>query len=158
MTQESQYLAALGNSATFDIAGNVLTIRDASGAMQVVATKAEPITLAGSSWKVVNVNNGNQAVVSLVQGTEITLDFGTDGRVSGSAGCNSYTGSYQSTETTLKVGALAATLKLCTDPAGVMEQETQYLAALQKAVTFDISGSTLTIRDTEGAMQVVASQ
>ena len=35
----------------------------------------------------------------------------------------------------------------CDKPAGVMDQEQQYLAALQNAATYEISGSNLTIRD-----------
>ena len=39
MEQEAKYLAALQNAATYSIEGNTLTIRDAGGAMQVVATR-----------------------------------------------------------------------------------------------------------------------
>jgi heat shock protein HslJ len=47
---------------------------------------------------------------------------------------------------------------VCETPEGVMGQEAQFLAALQNSATFDISGSTLTIRDAGGAMQVVATR
>jgi len=87
MDQEQQYLAALQNAATFEIAGDTLTIRDASGAMQVVAKTNTPAGLPGTSWKVMNYNNGKQAVVGLLTGTEINLNFGTDGRLSGNSGC-----------------------------------------------------------------------
>lgn len=158
MAQEQQYLTALQNAATYEISNNSLTIRDASGATQVVATKSEPASLSGTVWSVVNYNNGKEAVVSILADTKITLDFGTDGTVSGVSGCNNYTGTFESTDTTLKVGALASTLKLCTEPEGVMDQETQYLAALQNSATYDITNNTLTIRDASGAMQVVATR
>jgi heat shock protein HslJ len=35
-------------------------------------------------------------------------------------------------------------------------QEAQYLAALQRAATYDITDGTLTIRDAGGASQVIA--
>lgn len=159
MDQEAQYLAALQNSATFDVAGNNLTIRDASGAMQVTATRSTaPTGLAGTAWQVTGVNNGNQGVVSIINGTELTLMFGTDGKVSGNGGCNSFNGSYESKDAALKIGPLASTRKACATPDGVMTQETQYLTALQNAATYDISGNTLTIRDASGATQVVAGQ
>lgn len=157
MEQEQQYLTALQSAATFELNGGILTIRNAEGATQVVAIPYTPPALAGSSWDVVNVNNGKQAVVTLVPDSKITLNFGADGQVSGNSGCNTYSGSYEANGDKLKVGPLASTRMFCESPAGAMDQEQQYLTALQNAATFDISGGTLTIRDAEGAMQVVAT-
>ena len=158
MDQETKYLAALQNAATYVIEGNTLTIRDAGGAMQVVATKAAASSgLGGTSWTVINYNNGNEAVVGMIAGSEVTLNFGTDGTVSGSAGCNRYTGGYQAENQTLKVGQLATTMMMCASPEGVMEQETKYLTALQNAATYSIDGNMLTIRDASGATQVIAT-
>lgn len=158
MAQEQQYLTALQSAQTYEIAGDTLTIRDNSGAMQVVAKMVAPASLAGTAWDVTGYNNGKQALVSLIIGTEITLNFGTDNRVSGSAGCNNYTGGFESTDTTLKVGALASTQRACIAPEGINEQEAQYLAALQNSATYEIAGDTLTIRDSSGAMQVTATK
>jgi heat shock protein HslJ len=157
MEQETQFLTALQNAATYELSNNTLTIRDAGGATQVVAALAAPAALAGTNWDVTSVNNGKEAVVSLILDTKITLSFGTDDRVSGNAGCNTYNGPYTSTDTTLTVGPLINTLMACLEPSGLMEQETQYLAALQKAATYEIQGTKLTIRDAGGAMQVVAT-
>ncbi|NTV37583.1 MAG: META domain-containing protein, partial [Anaerolineales bacterium] len=85
-----------------------------------------------------NYNKGNQAVVGMITGSEVTLNFGADGQVSGSAGCNRYTGPYQSEGGNLKVGELATSRMMCPSPEGVMEQETRYLAALQNAATYSI--------------------
>lgn len=158
MEQETQYLAALQNAATYEIAGDTLTTRDADGAMQVVARKREPVTLTNTAWNVVNINNGQQAVVGLIENIKITLNFGADGTVSGNAGCNNFTGSYESGDGTLQVGPLASTKIFCASPSGVMDQEAQFLAALQNAATYEIANDQLTIRDTEGAMQVVAAR
>jgi len=78
--------------------------------------------------------------------------------LSGNSGCNTYNGGYEASGTTLKVGPLVSTQKACATPAGVMEQEQQYLAALQNAATYEIAGNTLTIRDASGATQVVATE
>jgi heat shock protein HslJ len=40
MALEGQFLAALGNTATYEMSGNTLTLRDASGAMQATFTAA----------------------------------------------------------------------------------------------------------------------
>jgi heat shock protein HslJ len=158
MEQETKYLAALQNAATYVIEGNTLTIRDAGGAMQVVATKAAASSgLGGTSWTVINYNNGNEAVVGMITGSEVTLNFGADGNVNGNAGCNRYSGAYQAENQTLTVGQLVTTMMMCASPEGVMEQETKYLAALQKAATYSIDGNMLTIRDASGATQVIAT-
>jgi len=157
MEQEQQYLAALQNAATFEIAGDTLTIRDASGAMQVVAKASTPAGLSGTSWQVTMYNNGKEAVVGLIAESKVTLSFGADGQVSGKSGCNTYSGGYETSGDQLKIGPLASTRMFCEKPAGVMDQEQQYLTALQNAATYEIAGSTLTIRDAGGAMQVVAA-
>jgi heat shock protein HslJ len=40
MTLEGQYLAALGNTATYELSGGTLTLRDSSGAIQATFTAA----------------------------------------------------------------------------------------------------------------------
>ena len=133
----------------------ILEIKMDSGSM--IFAPSAPAGLPGTSWGVISYNNGREAVVSLLTGTDISLIFGTDGQVSGNAGCNTYSGGYQAGGKALKVGPLARTRMFCDTPAGVMEQEQQYLAALQNAAAFEIAGDTLTIRDASGAMQVVAA-
>jgi hypothetical protein len=107
-----------------------------------------PDPLAGTRWEVTNINNGAGAVVGLLAGTKISLDFGTSnvGQVSGRAGCNTYFGPYTAGGNSLTVSRPATTSLLCPEPAGVMEQEQQYLAALQSAATFTIQGDQLAIR------------
>ena len=51
----------------------------------------------------------------------------------GSAGCNPYATTYQVQGNTLTISSLSITGQLCTEPPGIMEQETAYLAALPKA-------------------------
>jgi heat shock protein HslJ len=153
---ESAIVAALGNAATYTATRTNLTMFDTSGAtvLQYGAAPADP--LAGTSWNVTGINNGNQAVVSPATGTTVTLAFGTDGTVSGSGGCNTYNGSVAVNGAAISFGPLAATQMACPQP--VMDQEAQFFAALAASSTFDVSGSTLTMRDTGGAMQVTAAK
>jgi len=65
--------------------------------------------------------------------------------VSGSSGCNSYSGSYETDEKEISFGPLASTLMACMDPDDVMEQESQYLAWLQEAQTFSVTQGELMI-------------
>ena len=46
--------------------------------------------LTDTAWEVVNYNNGREAVVGLIEGTEISAYFGVEGDLTGNAGCNQY--------------------------------------------------------------------
>lgn len=83
--------------------------------------------LHGTSWRLVDLGEGQQPVLP---DTEITLLI-DDGQISGSAGCNNYTGSLTSDAAVLQsfqVGPLATTRKFCPDP--ISTQETTYLTLL----------------------------
>ncbi|HEX74240.1 MAG TPA: META domain-containing protein [Dehalococcoidia bacterium] len=83
---------------------------------------------------------------SVLQGTEITAVFdGTEGQVHGYAGCNNYFGSYHIINNKLSIQEIAYTEMYRLDPEGVMEQEEQYLKALQAAESYEIEGGRLRI-------------
>ncbi len=151
MDQETLYLAAIQNAATYRIDGDRLELRDAEGALQASYQAAESTALPGTAWRLLFHNNGQEAMVSTIIGTEITALFSEDGQISGSSGCNDYTGSYETEDDAITIGPLALTRKLCSDPEGIMEQEAQYIAALQNAATFKIDGDQLDIRDADGS-------
>jgi uncharacterized lipoprotein YbaY len=112
----------------------------------------QTMELAGTSWTATGVNNGQGAVVTLLAGTEITANFGADGKLTGSAGCNNYSAAYQTAGNTLTIGPAAATRKLCSQPEGLMEQETRYLAALGAVATYQLRGNKLELRTADGAL------
>ena len=151
MQQASAYITALTQAATYRIDGQQLTLLDASGKTLATFTKQNS-ELGGTSWIVTGYNNGKQAVVSVVIGSKLTADFSADGKLSGSAGCNNYTATYAASGKSIKIGPAASTRKMCADPAGVMEQETQFLKALETAATYHIDGNQLELRTTDGAL------
>jgi heat shock protein HslJ len=66
----------------------------------------------------------------VLPGTEITATF-SETEVAGSAGCNDYTGALTPVDDYFTVGPAATTLRACSEPDGIMEQEQAYLAALE---------------------------
>ena len=151
MDQESAYLKALGDARTFTATKDQLTLKDASG-KNLAVYEVQSQDLAGSSWEVTGYNNGKQAVTSVLAGSTITAEFGKDGVLSGKGGCNDYSGPYVVTGNKIKIGPLVSTRMACAEPAGVMEQETQYLAALESAATYKIEGNALELRTADGAL------
>jgi heat shock protein HslJ len=149
--QETAFFVALDSVATYELEVEQLVLQDTNG--QGVATFAPVKTagLPGSSWLVRGYNNGKQAVVSVIIGTELTAIFTTDGNLNGSSGCNTYNSSYQVDGESIAIGPAITTLRACAEPEGIMAQEEQYLAALQTAATYKINGERLEMRTAAGS-------
>lgn len=118
----------------------------ATAAATEIATETD---LAGTSWQLVAFGPPN-ASLPVIPESIVTIEFGTNGEVGGSGGCNSYGGQYQTEGNTLTVSEIVSTLRACLDD-GVTEQEMGYLAALQLADSFEISEDMLTIAYGEGS-------
>ena len=121
-----------------------LILKDAEG--KILATFVVlSQDLTGTSWKVASYNNGKEAVVGLIEGTEITATFDDD-QVSGSAGCNRYFAGFAVEGGSITIDMPGATMMFCETPAGVMEQEAAYLTALASAATYVNNGDSLEFR------------
>jgi heat shock protein HslJ len=151
MDQENAYFQALDAAKSYAVKGDQLTLKDGSG-KALASYKAQSQSLAGTSWLTIGYNNGKQAVTSVMAGTELTAVFGKDGNLTGSSGCNTFSGSYKTDGDKITIGPLASTRMYCGEPAGVMDQESQYLAALQSAATYKIEGTKLELRTADGAL------
>ena len=104
-------------------------------------TEAPPTSpLEGTSWE----------LQGALPDAQITAEF-RGGAISGSSGCNTYSGPYfTSGANDIAVGALVTSQMACDE--AVMQQEQNYLAALGSAQSFAINGSTLTINHAGGAL------
>lgn len=106
-----------------------------TGKAEVVEAPAEAVLTAlpsapsieGIVWRAEDIGGGG-----IIDRSRATLTFGADGRVSGSASCNSYTGSYARDRGTLSFTlALVTTEKACAP--SLMDQERRFLAMLGAA-------------------------
>ena len=112
-------------------------------------------SLAKTSWDVTGYNNGKEAVVGPITGTNPTIIFGDDGTISGNAGCNTFSGTYSLKGESISIGTLATTQRECIEPEGITEQESSFLTYLQKADTWLIQGDMLYLRTAEDSLAVV---
>jgi len=102
-------------------------------------------SLAGSQWRLESFGKeGDERPV--VDGTTITIQFGTDGRASGSSGCNSYSGTYNAEGDHLSFAEMISTMRACVEPRA-NEQEQKYMAALRAITRFKVSDSQLLLSD-----------
>lgn len=111
--------------------------------------------LGGTSWRVTAINNGKQAVQSLIAYTEITADFKTDGTIAGSAGCNRYTAAYAVSGKEIKIERAASTRMICMEPPGIMEQEKLYLDMLESVRSYHMSAGQLRLLKADGSAAVI---
>ncbi|WP_338466802.1 YbaY family lipoprotein [Novosphingobium sp. ZN18A2] len=65
----------------------------------------------------------------LIDNSHVTILFGTDGRVSGSTGCNTFSASYTANGNALSIGPVATTRRACL-PA-LDKQQARFLEAMQ---------------------------
>lgn len=143
--QETAFVAALNGATTWRHGPDGLMISGTAG--DIVATEGiaegppgdaasgEPITdLAGTSWTLREMG-GTADFAHLVP----TLAFGTDGTLSGFAGCNQFNAPYTSSGGDLLLGSLVTTKMACIRPGSVVEST--YLEALVGVKTWSIDGS-----------------
>ncbi len=156
MRQADEYRGALERAAIHQIAEGRLLLLDEEGT-PLATFREELQELAGTAWEVTAYNSGRQAVVSVLQDTSLTLNFDLDGRLSGSAGCNTFGAGFEASGGELRLSPVAATRRNCSEPPGIMEQEAQFLAALESAVSYRISGGRLELRDAGGSLAVTAT-
>ena len=152
MEQESSYLSLLSTVKSATVDDNHLTMSNAQGTPvlsfeKIVPPLPEP--LVGTTWRLDSFYTAD-AVSSVISGTTITAVFEEDGRVTGSAGCNTYFARYNFSGNLLSISTIGTTKMHCSAP-GVMQQESIYLALLGKITTFTIEGERMSVADAKGA-------
>jgi heat shock protein HslJ len=144
MQIESGYLETLASVGSWRIEDGALVL--AANGEEVL--RYEEAQLLGS-WQATGYLGGD-AFTSLLSGTEITANFGADGVLGGSSGCNTYSSTYTIDGRSIELGQIAVTAMACAEPEGVMEQEQAYLTALQSAVSYRLTGPALELLDEQG--------
>jgi heat shock protein HslJ len=144
------FMTALISARSYRISSHQLELLEADGTV-LARFSAQSQSLAGTSWHVTGINNGKEAVVSLVAGTSVTVNFATGGKVAGSGGCNNYTSTYTQDGGKLAFTAAAAQRRMCF-ASGVMEQEHAFFKALESVATARMEGNQLELRTADGAL------
>ena len=140
---DPSYEASLVEVASFRIRGATLTLHDRAGRRLLSFRASIGKAALHGGWNATSYYTGN-AVQSVEPGSTLTLEF-AGARVSGDSGCNTFDGGFRVRGVDrIHIGPLAATLRACADPA-LNDQETRYLAALQLAVRYRVTGSSLAL-------------
>lgn len=100
--------------------------------------------LAGSSWFVEVLNGGEVA-----DRGRSTVTFGSDGRATGSTGCNRWSAAATRNGSELTFGQAVSTRMACS--AALMDQEQRFLATLGQTRSFSTDGPFMRLRDAKGS-------
>lgn len=96
--------------------------------------------LADTQWKLIQL--GVQQIVITPPQRPVTLAFSPEGkRIAGSAGCNSYIGTFTDEHGKLQLDPGNMTMMACADPAG--SREHKFVAMLRSADGYRIDGDFL---------------
>ena len=106
------------------------------------------VDLVGPQWQLVSFGPAGSEI-PVVGESAVTLMLDEAGQLSGSGGCNSYSGAYELDNNTLSVDQVASTLMACADDT-LMQQEIDYFAALQTGMSFEVNGDQLTLSSPDG--------
>ena len=110
---------------------------------------ADGPALEGTQWTLVAL--GGEPPLT---GTAPSAEFSAD-QIRGSAGCNTYSGTYAVRGGEISISDVANTEMWCADPEGVMDQEQAFLAALRSAASYRLAGEQLELLDAAGSVTLV---
>ena len=144
MDQETIYLSNLKAAERFTIEGSRLTFYDLKGTILLIYDRkgsAEPILpIAGIPWilDLYRMESGANMPANL--DTEVSILFATDGTLTGTAGCNSYQGTYTpSSSNGISISDPVVSTENYCIAYGVMEQEEAYLALLPSVALYELT-------------------
>ena len=154
MALERVFVQALGAATTYAVDGDTLSIDYDGGVLRFTRSAPEAtLPLEGTPWELTAFGAG-ESVSSLIAGSRITAEF-TQGRVSGSTGCNEYGGSYSMQESAMTFGEIVTTKVACAQE--IMAQEQAFLEALQTATQATIEGGELRVEHAAGTLYFTAA-
>ncbi|OJS99078.1 META domain-containing protein [Marinobacter nauticus] len=110
------------------LAKNILAMLLVTGSLWGCSLSQERATgktmnLAGSQWQVEEIDGDPVA-----EGSDVTIAFTDEGRVSGSSSCNRYQGGWDANGNQLELSRMAATRMACPEP--LIQQENRFLKLL----------------------------
>lgn len=136
----------------------VVTILVLSTALPLAVGAAQPApTLAGTAWVLQEYAVQRAGLVPAVGDQRPTLVFGTDGRVNGTTGCNTYSGPYSEAGDQLTIGPLVTTLAACVDDDLARQEQVLTQVLNGPTVALTRQGSQLTLSAPAGTLVFAAA-
>ncbi|MFZ0530361.1 MAG: META domain-containing protein [Propionicimonas sp.] len=147
MAQEQLFLTTVATVTTVREAGTGLELLDAAQKVALTLVPVQDKPLTGTTWKLSGIIS-NEAVTSPTSGGSVTMRIDA-GELSGKA-CNAFSGPVTAGEDgSFQAGPLRSTKMACASEA-LDTEETAVLTTLEKATSYSIEESTLTLKAPDG--------
>jgi heat shock protein HslJ len=130
----------------------LIVVLSVGGLLLASCSNTSQLTLAGTSWSLLSYTSG-ATITPAAAGVDTHVEFSTDGQVSGSLGCNSFSGEYNQKSGSITFGSMLSTMMACDEPR--MTQESAGFRVLTGQTQFMIEGDILTIQSTDGSSTLV---
>ncbi|MGA2122219.1 MAG: META domain-containing protein [Methanoregula sp.] len=103
-----------------------------------------------NTWSLQSFTDTKGNTVPVLNGTTITAKFSTDGKLTGSGGCNQYSGRYMVQSTLMVVSRVTTTsMASCWEDNATLQEE-RYYAALEDAAALRVHDRFLTLYGIDG--------
>jgi len=101
-----------------------------------------PGDVMGTAWMLTSLQEAGSAAITVPDPSRYRVTFGDNGTVAVRSDCNSCSGPYTLSGSTVTISAMACTRAFC----GEMSLDSRFTGALQKAATMSMDGEQLVVR------------
>jgi heat shock protein HslJ len=127
--QAATYADSLLNVTDYELVDDKLLLYTVENQLLLTMVPLDPLPFEGTIWELKFLATEPAYWQPHLPGTLLTAQFDGE-QLSGNAGCNDYTATYTRSGEELVLGELSVTEKTCSEPEGVMDQESAYLSML----------------------------
>ena len=110
---------------------------------------AAPATLQGGEWTVEDIGGRG-----IIDNSHVTLHFGSDGALAGSATCNRLIATYAAKDSSLTIIPSGLTMMAC--PAALMVKDRRFVDLLNEVKRFRIDETGALVLETAGGKTITA--
>jgi len=103
-------------------------------------------------WELISFGSPSN-MISSIKANDTSIEFTSDGSLSGNVGCNSFSGNYKLDGESITFDPLVATLMFCMGPVG--DQEAHVFSVLQERVSYKLDADDLMIVSGDGFRSIL---
>ena len=149
VNQDGSYMSSLENVTAYELADGKLRLYTVEDQLLLTMVPLESLPFEETTWDLKFFSTEPDYWQAHLPDTMITAQFDGE-RLAGTVGCNDYSAAYTRNDNRLTLGELSVTQKTCSEPEGVMGQESEYLSMLATVGTVIESARTLEFLTDDG--------